>query len=130
MTSPTQPAPDPPGRVRVTSSRRGAASPRREQLSSDLSEQTGLGEVYLRGLMAAQLRLSLTVLAIGALGLGGLPLLFFFVPPTRELTVVGIGFPWLVLGIAVYPSAVLAARYYVRHAERIEAEFREVMSRS
>jgi hypothetical protein len=130
MTSPTQPKADAPARVRVTSSRRGAASPRREQLASDLSEQTGLGEVYLRRLMAAQLRLSITVLAIGALGLGGLPLLFLFVPTTRDLTVFGIGFPWLALGVAVYPSAVLAARYYVRHAERIEAEFREVMGRS
>ena len=130
MTAPLQPRAEPPARVRVTSSRRGAASPRREHLASDLSEQTGLGEVYLRGLMAAQLRLSLSVLAIGAVALGGLPLLFHFVPTTRDLTVLGIGFPWLALGIAVYPSAVLAARYYVRHAERIEAEFREVMGRS
>jgi hypothetical protein len=130
MSTPPEPRVEAPTRVRVTSSRHGAAAPRRAPLARDLSEQTGLGEVYLRGLMAAQLRLSVTVLAMGVVGLGGLPLLFRLVPETRSITVFGIGLSWLALGVAVYPVAVLVARYYVRQAERIEAEFREVMNQS
>ena len=34
----------------------------------------------------------------------------------------------LVLGVAVYPATWLAARTYVRQAERIEAEFADVVS--
>ena len=52
--------PRPPHRVRVTSSRRDA-SRRRDlrPLTDDLDEQSTLGEVYMSGLMAAQLRLAL-----------------------------------------------------------------------
>ena len=119
-----------PPRVRVTSSRRGAATRRDlRPLTRDLDEQTDLGEVYMAGLMSAQLRLALRVLVFGALGLGGLPLLFLLVPDTRTLEVVGVPFPWLVLGVLVYPVALLVARYYVRQSERIEREFSQVVGR-
>ena len=55
-----------PARVRVTSSRRTAVTAvlaQSRRLASDLDEQTELGDVYLEGLMRAQLRLALTVLA-------------------------------------------------------------------
>jgi hypothetical protein len=117
-------------RVRVTSSRRGAARPPGgAALSRDLAEQTGLGEIYLQGLLRAQLRLSLTVLGVGVLALGGLPVLFLAVPATRELGVLGIPFPWLVLGGLVYPVAALAARWYARAAERLERDFAEIVGR-
>ncbi|MDR6863597.1 hypothetical protein [Phycicoccus sp. 3266] len=119
---------DPPPRVRVTSSRRDAptrSTPR--PLTRDLDEQSTLGEVYMSGLMAAQLRLALQVLAFGAVGLGGLPLLFLLVPATRALTFGGIPLAWLVLALVVYPVALVVARYYVRASERVEAQFsREV----
>jgi hypothetical protein len=116
--------------VRVTSSRRGAATRRDlRPLTRDLDEQTDLGEVYMAGLMSAQLRLASRVLVFGALGLGGLPLLFLLVPDTRTLEVVGLPFPWLVLGVLVYPVALLVARYYVRQSERIEREFSQVVGR-
>lgn len=119
---------DPPPRVRVTSSRRDAptrSTPR--PLTRDLDEQSTLGEVYMSGLMAAQLRLALQVLAFGAVGLGGLPLLFLLVPATRALSFGGIPLAWLVLALVVYPVALVVARYYVRASERVEAQFsREV----
>jgi len=120
-----------PQRVRVTSSRRHAATRRDPRpLTRDLDEQTDLGEVYMAGLMSAQLRLALRVLAFGALGLGGLPLLFLLVPATRTLDIARIPFPWLVLGVLVYPVALLVSRYYVRQSERIEREFSQVVSGS
>ena len=102
----TTPAGGPPQRVRVTSSRRGATPMHARPVSRDLDEQTELGDVYLDGLMRAQLRLSVAVIA---------------------LTVVGLPFPWVVLGIAVYPAAWFLARWYTRQAERIEQDFAEVV---
>lgn len=115
-----------PDRVRITSSRRTATRQAPRSMSRELREETGVGEVYLRGLMAAQLRLSLTVLLAGGILLGGLPLLFALLPATRTVSVAGIPLPWLVLGVAVYPAALLASRFYVRQSERIERQFREV----
>lgn len=130
VTGTDPPAPRHTRRVRVTSSRRGAARPPgAAALSRDLAEQTGLGEVYLQGLLRAQLRLSLTVLGVGAVALGGLPALFLLVPATRELSVLGIPFPWLVLGGLIYPVAALAARWYARAAERLEGDFSAIVGR-
>ncbi|HEX5523995.1 MAG TPA: hypothetical protein VFX53_11155 [Pedococcus sp.] len=121
---------DRPVRVRVTSSRRDAATRRDfRPLTREIDEQTDLGEVYMAGLMSAQLRLSLRVLVFGAVGLGGLPLLFLLVPDTRTLEIGSVPFPWLVLGVLVYPVALLVARYYVRQSERIEREFSQVVAR-
>jgi len=121
---------DRPVRVRVTSSRRDAATRRDfRPLTREIDEQTDLGEVYMAGLMSAQLRLALRVLVFGAVGLGGLPLLFLLVPDTRTLGIGSLPFPWLVLGVLVYPVALLVARYYVRQSERIEREFSQVVAR-
>jgi hypothetical protein len=117
-------------RVRVTSPRRGASrrGPTRP-VTTEIDEQTGLGEVYMAALMRAQLRLSVSVLAAGAVLLGILPLLFLTVPPTRELHIWLVPLPWLILGVLVYPVVALAARYYVRHAEAIERDFAELVDR-
>ncbi len=120
-----------PRRVRVTSPRRDARRrAERRPRQVDLSEQTGLGEVYLKGLLGAQLRLSLRVLCGVGLLLGGLPALFLLVPSAARLTVGPIPLPFLVVGILVYPVVFLAARYHVRQAERIEREFAELVTRS
>ena len=79
--------------------------------------------------MSAQLRLAAMVLAFGAVGLGGLPLLFLLVPATRSLEIGRIPLPWLILAVVVYPVALVVARYYVRQSERIEAEFSAVIAR-
>ena len=96
-------------------------------VSRDLDEQTELGDVYLDGLMRAQLRLSVAVIALTVVGLAALPVTLALVPATRTMTVVGLPFPWLVLGIAVYPAAWFLARWYTRQAERIEQDFAEVV---
>lgn len=118
----------PPARVRVTSSRRSAVSARSRALATDLDEQTELGDVYLGGLMRAQLRLSLSVLGVLVLAVVGFSVLLIAVPATRTTVLFGLPFPWLVLAIAVYPATWLTARTYVRQAERIEAEFADVVS--
>lgn len=113
-----------PRRVRVTSPRRDARllGPRRT-VSTEIDEQTGLGEVYMAALIRAQLRLSLSVLAAAFVMLGGLPVLFLALPVTRDIQIWRIPLPWLILGVAVYPVVAWGARYYVRHAEQIEREF-------
>ena len=78
-----------PERIRVTSSRRAARAPARRPLEAELDEQTELGEVYLRGLMRAQLRLAATIILFGVAGLGGLPLLFSLVPAARDVRLLG-----------------------------------------
>lgn len=120
----------PPVRVRVTSTRRDAPTRRDlRPLTHDIDEQSTLGEVYMAGLMSAQLRLAMRVLAFGAVGLGGLPLLFLLVPATRTMALGRVPLPWLVLAVVVYPVAIIVARYYVRASERIEAEFSHVVRR-
>jgi hypothetical protein len=117
-------------RVRVTSPRMGAArrTPARPAVD-EIDEQTALGEVYMRSLLRSQLRLALVVLAATAVLLGGLPLLFALVPAVTEARVLGLPLPWLLLGVLAYPMLWLAAWYYVRHAERNESEFADVLRR-
>ena len=103
---------------------------RARPVSRDLDEQTGLGDVYLEGLMRAQLRLSVAVLALTVTGLAAVPVVLTLVPATRTLTVAGLPFPWLVLGVAVYPAAWFLARWYTRQAERIEQDFADVVESS
>jgi hypothetical protein len=99
-------------------------------VSRDLDEQTELGDVYLDGLMRAQLRLSVAVIALTVVGLAALPITLTLVPATRTITVIGLPFPWLVLGVAVYPAAWFLARWYTRQAERLEQDFAEVVDAS
>lgn len=116
-------------RVRITSSRAPTGNPAGQSLRDEINSQTELGEVYVEGLMRAQLRLALRVLAVGIVSLGGLPLLFHFVPATRHVTFAGVPFAWWVLGVLVYPAAVLIARQYVRASERLELEFTTMVTR-
>jgi len=117
-------------RVRVTSTRRDATLRSDVRpLTREIDEQSNLGEVYMSGLMSAQLRLAGLVLAFGAVGLGGLPLLFLLVPATRTLEIGRVPLPWLVLAVVVYPVALVVSRFYVRQSERIEAEFSAAVGR-
>ncbi len=118
-----------PTRVRITSSRRPTSAVPDQNLREEISSQTELGGVYVEGLMRAQLRLALRVILVGTISLGGLPLLFHFVPVTRRATIIGVPFAWLVLGLLVYPAAVLIARQYVRASERLESDFTAVVTR-
>ena len=62
--------------------------------------------------------------------LAALPVVLTLVPATRTLTVLWVPFPWLALGVLVYPCAWFLARWYTRQAERIEADFAEVVESS
>lgn len=121
---------EPAKRVRVTSPRRGTArrGPTRP-VTTEINEQTGLGEVYMAALLRAQLRLSVSVLVAVGVGLGILPVLFLVVPATRELHVWLLPLPWLILGVLVYPVVAFVARYYVQHAEAIERDFADLVDR-
>lgn len=117
-------------RVRVTSPRMSAARrPPARPAVDEIDQQTPLGEVYMRSLLRSQLRLALSVLAATGLLLGGLPLLFALVPAVSNGRFVGLPLPWLLLGVLAYPMLWLAARYYVRQAERNEAAFTDVLRR-
>jgi|SRR5450631_1016018 len=122
--------PGPQKRVRVTSPRMG--TPRKgaaRQVTTEIDEQTRLGELYMATLIRAQWRLSMSVLGSAAMMIGGLPLLFLFVPATRTLDVGPVPLPWLILGVLIYPAIWLAGRYYVRQSEQIEREFTELVAR-
>ncbi|TDE00504.1 hypothetical protein [Jiangella asiatica] len=116
-------------RVTVTGPRRGRPPARRRAGTAEIDAQTQLGEVYMRALLRAQLRLSLTVagVVLGLLAL--LPLVFAVAPRVSDVDVAGVPLPWLVLGGLVYPVLVAAAWFYVRTAERVERDFGEMVDR-
>lgn len=118
-------------RVAVTSPRTAAVRrpPGRPALRA-LDEQDRVGELLVRSLVRAQLLLALRLLAVLAVLLGGLPLLFAVVPGTRDAEVLGLRLPWLVLGGLVYPALVLGGLRYLRRAERNERAFTELVERS
>ncbi|MEU4390369.1 hypothetical protein [Kribbella sp. NPDC023855] len=119
-----------PRRVRVTSPRTSAARRTTAHTGTrEIDEQTRVGEVYMSSLIQSQLRLALAVVACAAVVLGGLPLLFLLIPATRTFAIFGVPLPWVLLGVAVYPVVYVAARIYVRQAERIETEFTEFVGR-
>jgi hypothetical protein len=130
MSGPPNPPAAPQKRVRVTSPQSG--TPRRgttRPVVREIDEQTRLGELYMATLIRAQWRLSMSVLVSAVMMIGGLPLLFLFVPGTRTLHVGPIPLPWLILGVLIYPVIWLAGRYYVRQSEQIEREFTELVAR-
>jgi hypothetical protein len=118
----------PQKRVRVTSPRGAQRHGPVRPVASEIDEQTRLGELYMATLIRAQWRLSMSVLASAAVMIGGLPLLFLFVPATRTLKVGPIPLPWLILGVLIYPAIWLAGYYYVRQSEQIEREFTELVA--
>ncbi|GIE80798.1 hypothetical protein Aph02nite_67480 [Actinoplanes philippinensis] len=122
---------DPPPRPRVTvvladaASRRGAA----DRGSTDLTEQTPIGEALVKGLMRAQLALALRLALVVAAALGTLPLLFAVAPAVGAVKVFGVHLPWLLLGVLSFPFLVLIGALYVRWAERNEQDFTALIRR-
>jgi len=139
--TPSSPAPRPgrrgpaspagvPQRVRVTSPRMGAtARPARRSGTREIDEQTGVGEVYMRSLLRSQLRLGVSVLAVVALILATLPLVFAWQPRLAAVRVASVPLPWLLIGVAIYPLLAAAAWWHVRAAERTERDFTEIVGR-
>jgi hypothetical protein len=119
-----------PRRVRVTSPHSGATRRRQVAVTHEIDAQTGVGEVFVRSLIATQVRLALVVLAAVAILVGGLPVLFWLLPELREMQALGLPLPWLLLGGVVYPTLVALGWFYVRQAERVEREFSDLVDRS
>jgi putative solute:sodium symporter small subunit len=93
----------------------------------ELEEQTPVGEIFLGALMRRQLALSLRVAATLVAALGAQPLVAWLWPAYGALRVFGVPLPWLVLGVGSYPLMIALGLYYVRHAERIDDEFSELL---
>ncbi|MEU0086249.1 hypothetical protein [Streptomyces sp. NPDC006274] len=104
----------------------GGQPPASGHAADDLGRQTPLGDVYLRSLMRAQLRLGLAVAGTLAAVLGGLPLLFLAVPDLRNGTAAGIPTSWLIIAVAVHPVILTLAYICVRHAGRNERDFTDM----
>lgn len=120
----TSSAPGPVQRVRVTGPPRRRTPPGRVL---DADPDSRLGEVYLGSLMRAQLGLAARVLALLALGIGSLPLLFVLVPGLAGVRVLGVPLSWLLLGVLTYPFLYVLGGYYVRRAERNERHFADLV---
>ncbi|MEO3855789.1 hypothetical protein [Acrocarpospora sp. B8E8] len=118
-----------PRRVVVTSPRTAVARRPRYPVTREIDEQTRLGEVYMGSLIRTQLRLALFVCTVLACVIGGLPLLFLLVPDLRAVELAGLPLPWVILAGLIYPAFVVGAWLYVRHAERNERHFAELVER-
>lgn len=113
-------------RVRVVLAER-TGSRRLVHTRAEVEEQTEVGEVLLRGLLRAQLGISLRLAGLVVLPLAALPLLFTLVPALSEVTLLGLRLPWLVLGLLVYPVLLLVGWTHTRLAERTEQEFADAV---
>lgn len=124
----TEPGAHTPARVRVTSPRTTGRRTRAVPVVAEIDAQSAVGEVYMRSLVRSQLRLALVVIVVVAGSLACLPLLFELAPDAAARPVAGIPLRWLLLGFVVYPALVAAAWWYVRAAERAEAEFSDLVA--
>jgi hypothetical protein len=91
--------------------------------TGDIDEQTALGDVYLGSLLREQLALAVRILAVLALTVGSLPLLFHLFPELADVHLLGLPLAWLLLGVLVYPWLLFLGLRYVRRAERNEHDF-------
>lgn len=121
------PSDGPEARVTVTSPRTSATRARAVSIASEIDAQTSLGEVYISSLMRSQLRLALGVVGVLGLTIGVLPLLFHLVPETRRLELFGVPVAWIVLGFLAFVEILALGWYYVRHAERNEEDFSDLL---
>jgi hypothetical protein len=97
--------------------------------TTELAEQSPVGEAMLRGLMRAQLAHALRLAAVVTVGLGGLPLLFAIAPEVAAARPLGLALPWLLLGVVAYPFLFAVGVAYVQLAQRTESEFTDLVER-
>ena len=127
MSTPERPA----RRVPVVHPRTAAArtAPRRG-VRRDVRDQTELGVTMLTSLRRTQLRLAVLVVLGVSVVVVAIPLLFLALPALREGRVGGLAMGWVVLGVAVFPAICGAGWAFVRHAERNESAFVDLVERS
>lgn len=115
----------PPKRERVVlASRRGA---RMVRTRVEVQEQTEVGDAMVRGLVRAQLLLSVRLAVLTLAVLFSIPLVGLLVPAFGDTKIFGVGLPWIVLGVLVYPLLLGVGWIYTRQSERIEQEFVELV---
>jgi putative solute:sodium symporter small subunit len=102
----------------------------RRSAASEIDAQSEVGEIYVRTLLRAQLRLAASTLVALALTIGLLPLAFLLVPALTTWHLLGMPLAWGILAFGCYPVLVLLAWRYVRLAERNERAFARVVERS
>lgn len=108
----------------VLASRRGA---RIVRTRVEVQEQTEVGDAMVRGLVRAQLLLSVRLAVLTLAILFSIPLVAYLIPAFGDLTLVGVRLPWIVLGILVYPLLGGVGWIYIRQAEEIEKQFVELV---
>ncbi|MET0837185.1 MAG: hypothetical protein ABWY19_00265 [Marmoricola sp.] len=118
-------------RVRVTSpwTDRPRVRPR-PTATSEIDAQSEVGEIYVRTLLRAQLRLAAGILLALGVTIGALPLVFVLAPGLTDHHILGMPVSWGMLAFGCYPVLVLLAWRYVRLAERNERAFARVVERS
>jgi len=123
------PADGPPRRVRVVLADVARRSGEPDRTRTELAEQTPVGQALVRGLVRAQLALAIRLSLVVVAGLGALPLLFTVAPEVGQARLLGVGLPWLLLGVAAFPFLVAVGWAYVRLAERNEQDFAALIRR-
>ncbi len=114
-----------PTRVRVTGPPRLAKRARAR--TREIDEETELGAVLMGSLLRAQLRLAVLTLAPLVTLAVGVPLLFHLAPALADVRLLGMPVTWLLLGGLAYPLLFALGWFYVRRAERHEAEFTDLV---
>ena len=116
-----------PKREIITGPRRDVRRRAPRSVTAEIDDQTGVGQVYVRALIRTQLLLGLSIVALVVVPLVAMPLVFGLVPEVRELQVGPLPLWWLLLGALVYPSILAVGWWYVRQADRNEAQFTDLV---
>ncbi|WP_053732125.1 hypothetical protein [Nocardia sp. NRRL S-836] len=95
----------------------------------ELQEQTSVGEKLIRDLIRQQLKSAFGLAFLVLVGMCLLPITFYLFPAIGDLEVLGIGVPWLVLGLAPFPVLYGVGWVFRRQAERHERDFVNMVDR-
>lgn len=116
-----------PKREVITAPRRDVRRRAPRPVTSEIDDQTRVGRVYVRALIRTQLRLGLSIVALVVVPLAAMPVLFGLVPRVRSLQAGPLPLWWLLLGLLVYPAILGVGWWYVRQADRNEAQFTDLV---
>ncbi|MET0135898.1 MAG: hypothetical protein ABW215_20145 [Kibdelosporangium sp.] len=95
----------------------------------ELEEQTSYGEELVRTFIRIQLKTAVRLALLATVLLGGLPVLFFFVPAISDVTFAGVRLPWLLLGVAPFPVLFGIGYWYNVLAEGHERDFVDMVEK-
>jgi len=95
----------------------------------ELEEQTSVGEKLVRDLIRQQLRSAFGLAFIVLIGMCLFPITFYLFPAIGDLQILGIGIPWLVLGLVPFPLLYGVGWVFRRQAERHERDFVNMVDR-